>query len=166
MYYPAIIRFVGILGILNGALLTMGIWTGVSSVYLHLFTIPFSALCLFLIEKTGSSLGSIMSGWNPGRADYREQFSAELEKIKYSKRMEHFDDALRLVNELLHKDPDFPDALFLKAHILWEGFGNSEASKGILKRVKQLVPEDETLHRWASIYYDEVDKRMKDRQAQ
>ena len=77
--------------------------------------------------------------------------------------MGHFDDALHLVNELLHQDPDFPDALFLKAHIMWEGFRNGEASKGILKRIKQLVPEDEPLHRWASNYYDEVANGMKSR---
>lgn len=164
MYDNRVIRFIMILGIMNGALLTIGIWSGAFSVYLHLFTIPLAALCIFIIERLGSSFGSLLSGWTPGRHDHREQFSADLAKINYSKRMGHFDDALRLVNELLHQDPDFPDALFVKAHIMWEGYGNAEAAKGYLKRIKQLIPEDETLHQWALNYYDEMTNRMKSRQ--
>jgi tetratricopeptide (TPR) repeat protein len=107
-------------------------------------------------------LGSIFSGWTPGKVDYREQLLGDLEKIKYSKRTGHFDDALRLVNELLHREPDFPDAMYLKAHILWEGFENAEAAKAYLKKVKELVPKNEPLHQWASSYYDEVTSGMKE----
>jgi len=74
--------------------------------------------------------------------------------------MGHFDDALSLVNELLCRDPELPDALFLKAKILWEGFGNGGAAKGYLKKIKQIIPEDENIHRWASGYYDEIAKEM------
>lgn len=164
MYDNRVIRFIMILGIMNGALLTISIWSGAFSVYLHLLTIPLAALCVFIIEKSGSAFGNLLSGWIPGRPDHYAQFSADLQKIKYSKRIGHFDEALRLVNELLYQAPDFPEALFLKAHILWEGFGNAEASKGYLKKIQQLVPEDETLHQWASNYYDEMTSGMESRQ--
>jgi len=160
MYDNRVIRFLMILGIMNGALFTIGAFTGAFSVFLNLLTIPLAALCVFIIEKSGSAFGNLLSGWIPGRPDHYAQFSADLQKIKYSKRIGHFDEALHLVNELLYKAPDFPDALFLKAHILWEGFGNAEASRGYLKRIQQLVPEDETLHQWASSYYDEMTNGM------
>jgi tetratricopeptide (TPR) repeat protein len=164
MYDNRVIRFIMILGIMNGALLTISIWSGAFSVFLNLLTIPLAALCVFIIEKSGSAFGNLLSGWIPGRPDHYAQFSADLQKIKYSKRIGHFDEALSLVNELLYQAPDFPEALFLKAHILWEGFGNAEASKGYLKKIQQLVPEDETLHQWASNYYDEMTSGMEGRQ--
>jgi len=159
VYDNRVIRFIMILGIMNGALFFLGIAGS-----FNLLTIPLAALCVFIIEKSVSAFGNLLSGWIPGRPDHYAQFSADLQKIKYSKRIGHFDEALSLVNELLYQEPDFPEALFLKAHILWEGFGNAEASKGYLKRIQQLVPEDETLHQWASNYYDEMTSGMEGRQ--
>ena len=48
------------------------------------------------------------------------------------------------------------EALYLKAQILWEGFGNYEQTMNYLDKVLQLVDEQEGLYRWASTYYDEV----------
>lgn len=161
MFNPRAIRFFMILVSINGALLMIGIFTGIFSFFLFFLTIPLSALGLLVIEKTGSFLGNILSAWTPGRVDYYDQFAADLQKSRYSKRMGHFDEALRIVNDVLHRVPDFPDALLLKAHIMWEGFGNAEASKAYLKRVKELVPKGEPLHQWASGYHDDVTKRVK-----
>jgi hypothetical protein len=50
----------------------------------------------------------------------------------------------------LDQDPNFPDALSLKAQIRWEGFKDSTGAKGCLDQVIKAVPgEDEPLHRWA-----------------
>ena len=78
------------------------------------------------------------------------------EKIRECKRSEHYSEGLNLANNILHKDSEFPDALYLKATILWEGFGNAEGAKGCLKKIKEKLPEDETLYRWASTYFDEI----------
>ena len=147
---------------MNGALLTIGIWTGAFSLMLHLFTIPLAICCIYIADKLGAMIGSGLSGWIPGKSDPRERLSADLEKIKYSKRMGHFDEALRLVNELLHQNKDYPETLFLKAQILWEGFGNAEAAKGYLEQVRKLTPEGEALHRWASGYLEEMIKPERD----
>ena len=154
---PRKIRFIMVLAILNSALLAIFSHTRAFSVYLHLSTIPLSLLVVFTIEKLGSILGgNVLSGWTPGLQDPRDQFAADLEKIRECKRTKHFPEALHLANHILRQDPEFPDALYLKATILWEGFGNAEGAKGYLKKIKEKVPENETLHRWASSYYDEI----------
>lgn len=154
---PKMIRFFVVLAILNSALLAIFSYTRAFSVYLHLSTIPLSVLVIVIIEKLGSFFGgSVLSGWTPGRQDPRDQFAADLEKIRECKRTSHFTEALRLANHILRQDPEFPDALYLKATILWEGFGNMEGAKGCLKKIKEKVPKNETLYRWASSYYDEI----------
>jgi tetratricopeptide (TPR) repeat protein len=154
---PRKIRFIVVLAILNSALLAIFSYTGAFSVFLHLSTIPLSFLVVVIIEKLGSFLGgSVLSGWTPGLQDPRDQFAADMEKIRECKRTSHFPEALRLANNILRQDPEFPDALYLKATILWEGFGNAEGAKGCLKKIKEKVPNNETLCGWASSYYDEV----------
>jgi tetratricopeptide (TPR) repeat protein len=145
-----------LLGILNSALLTIYSFTGAFSIYLHLATIPLSLLMIVAIEKIGSFFGGSFSGWVPGLRDPRDQFAADLEKIKELKRTAHFPEALRLANDILRQDPEFSDVLYLKATILWEGFGNAEGAKGCLKKIKEILPENETLYRWVSSYYDEI----------
>ena len=61
-----------------------------------------------------------------------------------------------LVNDLLHEVPDFPEALFLKAQILWEGFGKAAAAIGWLSRIRELTPADNTFHRWASSSLEKI----------
>jgi tetratricopeptide (TPR) repeat protein len=83
-------------------------------------------------------------------------FSANMENARHSKRQSKFQEALKAVNEVLDKIPDYPEALFLKAQILWDGFGNYEQAVNYLDKVLQLVGEDEGLYRWASTYYNEM----------
>ena len=154
------IRFFGILAVLNGALLTIGIWTGVFSLSLFLLTIPISALCLLVIEKTGSFLGNSLAGWTPGGVNVGDRFAADLERARYSKREGRFDEALNIVNDVLHREPDFPDAIYLKATILYEGFGRAETALGYLSRLMESIPEGETLHEWASGYHEKIMKGM------
>lgn len=160
---PRAIRFFGILAFMNGVLLTISIWTGVFSFFLFLLTLPLSALCILMIEKTGSFLGSLMSGWIPGSAGFCDQFAADLERARYSKREGRFDEALHIVNEVLHRVPDYPDALYLKATILYEGFGRAETALGYFNRVMESTPKGETLHEWASNAHQKIVKAMKER---
>jgi len=117
-----------------------------------LCSIPLSILCAFIIEKVGGGLGSMLSGWISGGIDHDGRFSGEIHKIKYSKRMGHFDQAIQMVNNLLHENPDNSEATLLKAQILWEGFGNAATAKKCLNRIIELAPEDDRFHRWATSY--------------
>ena len=69
------------------------------------------------------------------------------------------------MNVVLDSEEDLPDALFLKAQILWEGFGRSVESKKLFRRVMQCVSTEDPLYRWSSHYCDEItmkDKMMAD----
>lgn len=157
-----IVRFVMFYLIILGVLLTITIWnrsklfTFKDAIVISLWAIPLCALMVYVVERCGSGLGRFLSGWSSRRPNTRETLAADLEKARYSKRENRFQEALTIIDGVLKKDPNFPDALFLKAQILWKGFGNKVVAKECLKKVMQLVPNDKTLHRWASSYYDEM----------
>jgi hypothetical protein len=68
-----------------------------------------------------------------------------------------YDQALKTVNNILKRDPEFTEALFIKAQILWDGFENSAAAKANLKKITEIkIDKDESIHRWASNLYDEL----------
>ena len=160
-----IIRFIMMFLLVVGALMTISIMTG-GFTFKHvlifsLCSIPLCILCTYAIERFGDGFGRILSGWTLSSLDRGERFSCEVHKIKYSKREGRFDQALHMVNDLLHEASDFPEALFLKAQILWEGFGNASAAKGCLNRIRELTPEDDKFHRWASGYLEKVARMEK-----
>jgi len=70
-----------------------------------------------------------------------------------------YDQALKAVNNILNRDPEFSEALFIKAQILWEGFKNSAAAKGNLKKIIEIKKDkNEPFYRWASNLLDELTK--------
>jgi len=160
---PRFVRFLMIFVVMEGALMVISLWSGGGVftlkhvlVFSIVGVIPLSMLCAYSVEKVGSGVGGMLSGWTSRRVDPRETLAADLAKARYSKREGRFQEALRIINGVLDKEPDFPDALYLKARILWEGFGHREGAAGCLKKVMGLIPNHETLYRWASNYYDEV----------
>ena len=136
-----VVRFVMFFGIIVGAMLMISIWTGGSLftfkhvLFLSICAIPFSILLVYSIEKVGSWLGGNLSGWSSRKVTFRETLTSDLQKAKYSTRQGRFEEALKLIDEVLDKAPNFPDALYLKSHILWQGFENATDARGCLKKV-------------------------------
>ena len=127
----------------------------------HLFlysicSIPLCFLCAYSIEKLGSVLGNAFTGWSSKKVSLRETLSADFAKAKLSKSSGKYKEALKIINEVLEKDSEFADALYLKAQILWEGFENREGALECLRKVMILVPQQEPLHRWASYYFIDI----------
>jgi len=119
--------------------------------------IPISLLYAYIVEKLGSGLGTFI-GWSSKKVSPRETFSADLARARYSKSACRFEEALGIINRVLDKDPEFPDALYLKATILWEGFKKRQQSATCLKKVMALVENHETLHQWALTYFQDMNK--------
>jgi len=113
-------------------------------------------LAVWVADRVGERSTNLLYGLRRETFQPRERLAGELDKIRHSKRQKDFDRALYLVNQALHKAPDLPDALFLKAQILWEGFGNPEAAKEYLQEVMGLVKVGEPLHRWALSYHKQI----------
>lgn len=119
---------------------------------------------MVIIKKGGSISGSFYGG-RKARWTVKEKLAGDLEKIRYSKRQGRFNEALALANDVLKHLPHDPEALFLKAQILHEGFGHGESAKKCLEIIIKEVPASETLHRWASSYYKGITREGETGQA-
>jgi len=87
----------------------------------------------------------------------QEQFIADLKRALRLKSEKNLPQALQIVNNLLIKDPNWAEALLLKAQILDEAYGNKEAAKSILKKIMQMKPEGiQATHSAATYLYEEL----------
>ena len=151
-----ILRFVRIWMLCFLAFLIFYAGTGRIPLLVLVFAPPIVAvMVLIIIKKMGSLSGSIYGG-RKAAWSVKEQLAGNLEKIRYSKRQGRFNEALALANDVLKHLPHDPEALFLKAQILYEGFGHGESAKRCLETIMKEVPASETLHRWAASYYDSI----------
>jgi len=125
-------------------------------------------VAIFVSAMIGSA-SSILSGalgegavntlYDPGRKSIgiRERLAGDLNVVRYHTLCNRFDDALLALEEVLAKDPDFPEALFLKAQILWEGFDDREAAKKSLMKIIKVAPDEKSVfRRWALNFYREL----------
>ena len=114
-----------------------------------------------LVDRVGHLFGTfIMEGYRPRNP--RERFSGELIKARCMKAERNYTDALAGVNFVLSKMPDHPDALFLKAQILCEGFERYVDAKRCLEQVAAVdnPPPDETTSNWAAHLLEEVTRKI------
>ena len=134
----------GLLGLIGGAIVALFI----------------SLIMIFLADKIGGLAGIVYRGFNPGWK-LREKLAGDINQVRNHKMHKRFNKALRIVNEVLDQDPEFPEALFLKAQILWEGFEKADEAKVCLKKVMEVTTRDDTFHHWASTLFDEVYEKRK-----
>ena len=118
-------------------------------------------LAVGLSDAMGERSVNFFYGLGQRRLTTRHRLVGELDKIRYSERQKDFDKALSQVNDVLAKESEFPEALFLKAQILCEGFGNAAAAKSLLEKVMQLVSGKEPLHQWALSYSSNIHRPSK-----
>ena len=142
-YFMWVFPFLAILGlVLKGGL---GI----------LIAIPVSAavsvVSVMISGLIGGGSVNLLYGTGRKNIDVRDQLSGTMSQARCHKMSQDYDRALTFVEEVLDKDPDYPEALFLKAQILWEGFKDSNGAKECLSQVINIVPnKGEPIHRWAS----------------
>lgn len=157
--YCGLFGAMGFLGILAGYLLYGGVRgsaLGLSTA--ALISIPLTIIVAFFLGKLGNAAGKLYIGGH-GSATVREQMQGELNTIRFLKRQDKYDEALQAINAVLQKDPDFGEALLLKAQILAEGFNKIETAIGYCKKIIQMKDKDETAYRWACGYYGELKNR-------
>ncbi|MCI5142782.1 MAG: tetratricopeptide repeat protein [Candidatus Electrothrix sp. ATG1] len=82
-----------------------------------------------------------------------ERLAGELVKARLMKASGRFDEALEVINKTLRRIPDYPEALLLKAQILWEGYADDRAAKTCLQQVLKIkkikTEKDEAIYRWS-----------------
>jgi len=126
-----------------------------------LYGIPASVLAAFAVELLSGGLGngSVNLLYGLGRTDrtFRDQLIATLNQSRFHKMSKRYDLAQTCINEVLAADPAFPEALFVKAQILWEGYQDSAAAKQCLINLMKVEPEKEApFHRWSLALYREI----------
>ena len=68
-----------------------------------------------------------------------------------------FSKALLTVEGVLTREPDFPEALLLKAQLLWEGFEDAVSAKQcLIDMLKVETDKKSPFHRWALALYKEI----------
>ncbi|MCI5209041.1 MAG: hypothetical protein D3910_09645 [Candidatus Electrothrix sp. ATG2] len=93
----------------------------------------------------------IFNGCFPSKM--HDQLAGELVKARLMKASDRFDEALDIINKTLDRLPDYPEALLLKAQILWEGYADYPAARACLQQVLQMkkikTEKDEAIYRWS-----------------
>ena len=89
----------------------------------------------------------------------REQLEGAMNEVRFHKRKEEYQKALKIINPIIEADPDFPDALYLKAQILWEGFRNHGGAKRHLQKIIDTADiKQDTIYRWAVSLSKDIDE--------
>jgi tetratricopeptide (TPR) repeat protein len=152
-------QFLRLFAWLFAPLCVLGFWgSGIIGIGIaFVVSLIISLLVMPILEKFGRGTASILYGGGYGSWSQREQLRGDLTTVRHHKMRKEYDQALKAVNDVLKKDPDFSEALFYKAQILWEGFENAAAAKGYLKQIIATNKDgDKTIHRWASTLFDEL----------
>lgn len=124
-------------------------------------SIPF-ALVIFAIDiKTGKVISKAFYGGRKPRWTTREKFSGALDQVMLLKRRKQFPQALKKVTEILNQEPEFSDALFLKAQILWEGYESAQSAKKYLDKAKNFALPEDYLYQWIYSYQKRIDTEIK-----
>ena len=150
--FPAILGFVVGTFIFDSAKLGL--------LFAIVFGLVVTCISFFIIEYLGSSGVNILYGKRrPIYSDF-ERFEGDLHQAQVQKSKKEYHKALVLVSGILKKAPDLPEALYLKAQIIWEGYRKADEAKNILEKVLGILPDkQETYHRWAQSLIDEIDSR-------
>jgi tetratricopeptide (TPR) repeat protein len=113
-----------------------------------------------LTSFMGRSAGKLYTGGG-ARVSPREQLESELTKVRVGKTEKRYDDALAAVETILARDPNFSDALLLKAQILWEGFADGPAARDTVMKLLHLETDRAgPVYRWAGELYKEIGKNQ------
>ena len=99
-----------------------------------------------------------------GISTLRDRLAGDVEKIRILKRESRFPEALELAEAVISRDPEHPEALFLNAQILYEGFSRYSDANACLSKILAMnpAPEDKLLH-WATSLQEEILERIRER---
>jgi len=115
-----------------------------------------ATMCVMFISDKISDIIKIIYGATKANISVREQMQSVLKTVKVAKMNKEYSKAFEIVNSILLKDPEFHEALFVKAQILHEGFNNIDAAKKYLRIVIDKAEQGNTIHTWSSSLFDQL----------
>ena len=122
---------------------------------LFLAAVLCSLISLFTVFVSGG-LGGIAGGLYGGRKpiwNIQERYSADFSRARVQKMNKKFDESLLIIDKVLIEQPDFNEALFLRAQILAEGFDDIYEAKMCLTRIFQTESKHSQLFQWSETLY-------------
>jgi len=150
------IPFVCLLGLYVGYVY-WGLFGAVSGVVIAaIIGLAISGIIMFLMDAVSGAASGLLSGRREAVWTIREQVQGPLSQARFNKENRDYPAALSFVNKVLERDPDFTDALLLKAQILWEGFGQSHAAIQFLEKTLSLEDKNNMLQSQALLLHSDL----------
>ena len=141
----------------------IGDWMGL--LIAVLLSIPLAVLVCLIAGKIGDFAGRLFGAGRRPEWTIKERFQGEIEQAMFFKRQQQYYRALKKVDEILTQAPEFAEALFLKAQILWEGYNTANGARRYLDMAANCVSPQEHLHRWIRGYRERIDLESNARDA-
>jgi hypothetical protein len=114
---------------------------------------------MFICEKSGDLAATIYKGGSS--LSKTQRYAGNLDQARYHKRSGRYDSALGCIDEYLELAGRTPEALYLKAQILWQGFGDSTGSKSCLKEILEAISAKDSYSRWSLDLMKQIDSGKK-----
>jgi tetratricopeptide (TPR) repeat protein len=118
--------------------------------------IVISIIIMYVMDAVSGAASGLLSGRREAVWTIREQVQGFLSQARFNKENENYPAALSYVNKVLEKDPDFAEALFLKAQVLWEGFGHSKAAIQFLEKILSLEDDNKMIQNQALMLHTDL----------
>ena len=116
----------------------------------------FATLIIMFAAEKFSNIVKILYGGRKNIISTREQMQSVLRAARLAKMKKDYSKAIGIVNVILLQDPNFYEAMLVKAQILSEGFNNTDGAKKYLKKVITHTQPDESVHIWSSTLYKQL----------
>jgi hypothetical protein len=137
-------------------LLFIFIWGKVQGVIYAGFVSLIATFITIIITNTIGDVSKLLYGGGKANISLRELMQGRLKAVRFAITKKNFKTALGIVNEILDKDPEFYEAIFVKAQILDQGFSRTISAEKYARKVLDNTPKGENIHTWASSLYDEL----------
>ena len=147
IFFPLSLLFVFMFGIIKGPLISA------------LISFPPTLILLFYADKF-SNIVKLLYGGRKNIISTREQMQNVLKTARNAKMKKDYSKAIGIVNNILLQDPNFYEAMLVKAQILSEGFNNNDGAKKYLRKVIANTRPDESVHSWSLTFSKQLENNV------
>jgi len=117
-------------------------------------------IVIYFLDRTAGGFANMLYGTGRKTITPHERLESDMQQATYYKNSNDYEKAKKFVDQVLEKEPDHAEALFLKSKIVYEGFGDPLEAKKILYEIFKIGPDKApTIHNWATYFYKEINRK-------
>jgi len=128
---------------------------GIITTVLIINIIP-AAIAVAVSDKIGTTAGKIYKGSND-RTPYR-RYVGFIDQARFLKSKNRYDEALVKIDEFLENVPGNPEALYIKAEIIWEAQKDVQLAKQFLFEILKNTNNEDQWNIWAKSLLKKITK--------